>query len=232
MLERVRTAGRLAAVATAMVLLSQPAAYAHTMRVFADVTGRTITGNAYMSGGGNPRDALVIVLGPGGKELGRTQTDEKGNFHFNAAVRCDHTFVIDSGDGHRAECTVRAAELPRDLPAPQSPSTAQSQPLDSMIATLKPESAGTAPSNPQSPGTALPGVLATTQAPSSVSPAPADPNALRAMVARTVRNELEAYQHRTRLHDVVAGIGYIFGTWGVVMLVQRRRRRKDRRPGG
>jgi nickel transport protein len=226
MREHVRTAGRLGALAAAVVLLCQPAAYAHSMRVFADVAGRTITGNAYMSGGGNPRDAQVIVLGPGGRELGRTRTDDKGNFRFDAAVRCDHTFVIDSGDGHRAECIVRASELPADLPAPGNPIATQPQPGSPSAATSHPQTPVAPMSAPQSPGTALPGVPAYAQEPHSAPafPSPQDPNALRAIIARTVRNEIEAHEHRTRLRDVVSGIGYAFGTWGVVMMVLRRRK--------
>jgi nickel transport protein len=249
MLERVRIAGRSLGLTAAVVLLCQAAAFAHNMRVFADVTGRTITGNAYMSGGGNPRNAQVIVLGPDGKQLGRTTTDEKGNFRFDATVRCDHTFVIDSGDGHRAECTVRAEELPKSLPGRGNPIAAQSRPtvtaqtqsMDSALATLQPERPAAAASRSASPGTTLPGgpVTPTTPATPSVSgpgnfapPAALDPNALRELVARTVRNELGRYEQRRHFREVVAGIGYIFGTWGVMMLVLRHKKRHDRRPGG
>ena len=60
---------------------------------------------------------------------------------------------------------------------------------------------------------------------------PSDPNALRALVARTVRNELDSYEQRTGLRDVVSGIGYVFGTWGVVMMVMRHRKRNAGPPG-
>lgn len=253
--DRARIAGRSLALAAAVVLLCHAAAFAHNMRVFADVTGRTITGNAYMSGGGNPRNAQVIVLGPDGKQLGRTTTDEKGNFRFDATVRCDHTFVIDSGDGHRAECTVRAEELPKSLPGRGDPSTAQSRPavtaqtqsMDSALATLQPESPAAPASRPASPRTTLPGGPVTPAAPAvpttpatpsasgpgSFAPPPGlDPNALRELVARTVRNELGRYEQRRHFREVVAGIGYIFGTWGVMMLVLRHKKRHDRRPGG
>jgi hypothetical protein len=50
------------------------------------------------------------------------------------------------------------------------------------------------------------------------------------MIAQVVRKELEAHERRIRLRDVIAGIGYIFGLAGVVVLVRRRDGRSRAQP--
>lgn len=90
---------------------------AHGLRVFATVEGKAIVGEAYYLGGGRARNVKVAVLGPGGVRLGETVTDDQGAFTFAPVRRCDHRFVVDTGDGHLGEHTVPAAELPGDVPA-------------------------------------------------------------------------------------------------------------------
>ena len=47
----------------------------------------------------------------------RVTTDAQGKFSFKPAKRQNHTFVIEGGEGHRAEWTVESDELPASLPA-------------------------------------------------------------------------------------------------------------------
>jgi nickel transport protein len=105
------------AVAAAALLLPAAPARAHKLLIFAEARGPTLTGEAYFAGGGKVRDAEIRVLDPQGRELGRTRTDSQGRFAFEARSRCDHRLVLESGDGHRAEYVIEAAELPPDLPS-------------------------------------------------------------------------------------------------------------------
>ena len=92
-------------------------AQAHKLKIFATASEKTISGYAYLGRGARPQHVTVEVLGPAGETLGETRTDDTGEFTFQATVRCDHTFIVDTGDGHRASYTVRADELPANLPA-------------------------------------------------------------------------------------------------------------------
>ena len=107
-----------AAVLLAVTLFAAPAE-AHRLNIWAAAdNGRTINGRAYFAGGGKARDIAVRIIDPDGKFIAEVRTDDAGDFTYRAETRCDHTFVVDSGDGHRSTFTIRAAELSDDLAAP------------------------------------------------------------------------------------------------------------------
>jgi len=184
--------------AVAAALLLPADARAHKIRVFAEAKGRMIRGEVYLSGGGTCRNVEVVVRGPRGAELGRTRTDEKGVFQFAPTVRCDHKFIVETQDGHRAEFPLEAGELPPGLPAPAGGAVASTPPP-----------AATSPAT----------------APAAGEPADQTPEALAAILRRAVRKELAASEDRVRMRDVLGGIGYIFGVLGVVMMWKCRKRR-------
>jgi len=196
--DRPRRAMAAFAVALGVLLAAAPEAVAHKIHVFAEAEGTALRGEAYFSGGGRPRDAKVDVLGPGGARLGEVRTDAEGRFAFQATRRCDHTFVIETADGHRAEYTVEADELPDSLPGGKTRPQA------------RPVAAAAAP-----PATA-----------SASADEPAGPAALRKMVAQAVRKELDRHEQRVRLRDLIGGVGYIFGIMGIVLLVRHRGKSK------
>lgn len=199
MTERRVTWATRAAVAAAM-WVAPAAATAHKVNLFAWAEGPTIRGEAYFTGGGRPQNLPVEVLDAAGRPLAQTKTDAEGRFAYTPARRCEHRFVIETEDGHRAECKVSAADLPASLPpaaggAPAAVPSPQTQPAAHRPA------AATAPSEP----------LAVSV------------EALRREVRQTVRRELEAYEQRVRIRDVIGGIGYIFGLAGLAMLLRRRK---------
>jgi nickel transport protein len=196
--DRPRRAMAALAVALGVLLVASPEAGAHKIHVFAEAEGTTLRGEAYFSGGGHPRDAKVDVLGPGGTRLGEVRTDAEGRFAFRATRRCDHTFVIETADGHRAEYTVEAGELPGSLPGVRAARVTQPAAKE-----------GTPPAS----------------APASADE-PAGPAALRRVIAQAVRKELDRHEQRVRLRDVLGGVGYIFGIMGIVLLVRQRRKAK------
>lgn len=161
-------------------------AQAHKINLFATAEGRKISGRAYFSRGEGAQNVKVEVTGPKGEKLAELRTDKEGKFEFTARFRCDHKFVVTTIDGHKASYTVTADELPEVLP-----------PL----------------------GDAAPTPVA---APAPKIPAPAPPPDVEAMVERAVsrqiaplRRDIKAYQEKVRIHDVLGGLGYIFGLCGV-----------------
>lgn len=104
-------------VGVAVILGAAPPALAHVLKVFAEVTGDMIVGQGYFSGGSFPANQTVDIFGPGRQKIGQITTDAQGKFRFKPTRRQNHTFVIDAGEGHRAEWTVESDELPASLPA-------------------------------------------------------------------------------------------------------------------
>ena len=194
----------------ALLLLDVGTAVAHRLNVFAYAEGATIVGSAYFSGGA-PAGADVTVYDPGGTVLGRTTTDAEGAFTFDATVRTDHHITVETADGHAATFVVTAAELPASLP-PGADGPA-------------PEAAADDGASPQTAGP---------PAQVAVAGMTIDNAALEAMILRTVqqqvrplRQQLAAYGEEIRLRDIIGGIGYILGIFGLVAYAMVLRKRAD-----
>lgn len=209
---RPRTLVRLAAGACLLAAL-QGSAQAHRIILSAEAIGRTIRGYAYFQGGGKLRNAEIRVVGPGGQELGRTKTDDAGEFVFQAARRCDHTLVYDSGDGHRVECTIKAEELPNDLPVGGGPAAGVGAPATSSASAPGVPVPPVPPAPPAPPGDAAP----------AAGGSPTASQDIHAIVARAVRREFERHDQEVRFRDVIAGVGYILGLMGLVAYFKRPR---------
>lgn len=185
-------------------------ARAHKVKVFATAEGATITGYAYFPGGGKVRGKPVAVVGPNGRSLGQTRTNRDGEFTFTAKFACDHKFVVETGDGHRAEYTVAAEELGEGLQ--QAPSA-------------EPQASRAAADEPRKPE-------ASHRPPGADKPAAAvSDHALARMIEKAVskqtarlRRDIERYQEQIRFRDVLGGIGYIFGIMAIILYFKRKGR--------
>ena len=184
-------ATRTAAAAVLVCLLCENPSFGHTLNVYATVEGNTIRGEVYFRGRVPARQAKVVVSDPQDEKLGETTTDDKGMFTYETRFRCDHRLVAKTSEGHAAECVIAAAELPDDLP-------------------LRDGTSGNAP----------PVTAANPPQPSADAPDNAQLEKLiEQAVARQVaplQRELREYRDRTRLTDVVGGIGYILGITGML----------------
>lgn len=183
-----------------VVCLITPAAQAHRMQVFASVDGEVVRGEAYYAPGGPLPGARVLVYDPAGNVLFTLTTDNAGAFSFTPTVRTHHRIICETEDGHRETFTVFADELPATLPAPDN--TGADPPAAA----------------PEAPVAALPVVEA--------DHVPLAELVARAVAreARPLREALARYESRTRLRDILGGIGYVFGVAGVVVLLKTRRR--------
>jgi nickel transport protein len=199
-----------------------PAA-AHSVFVFAGVTDHRIQGEVYFRGGTPARDAKVTLLGPGGETLGNTTTDEKGEFTFAVRVRCDHKLIADVGEGHRAEFTVSAEELPDDLPAPGG---AGSPPAK------QPDHAEAASPHQPAHNAAPPASTESLRTAPNAESLKADLQALQRQIAR-LQKDLNRSESELRLRDILGGVGYILGIMGLVFyFLGVRRKEKTRVTGG
>jgi len=174
-----------------------PVAEAHRLRIFATVDGDEITGYAYFVGGERLSDATVRVLDADGDLLGEAQTDADGEFHYHPETRQDHVLEIALPDGHRDTFTVAAGELPSSLP-PGPDADDDTQPD---------EEADTAE---QEPAAAM------------------DEDALRTVLQETVtqpfrelREDVDALSERRRFQDILGGMGYIVGVFGIMAFARQ-----------
>lgn len=171
-------------------------AEAHKINVFAYAEGQTIHGEAYARGGEAIRDAKIEVFDPADsmKKLGETVTDDDGNFTFEARHRSDHRFVLSTADGHEAEFTVKADELPPTLPASGGAPAPQAE---------------TPPTEPL-PAEPTPEVESTDNADS----VQAEVDSLTRQIVQ-LRREMQEFQQKLRFSDILGAIGYIVGVMGL-----------------
>lgn len=193
---------RVGVLAMLLLLVVATPGLAHRVLVFAYVEGKNILVESKLVPDTPVKDGKVIVSDKQtGEVLVTGQTNDQGKLSFPipaeaAARRADLLIVVEAGMGHKGEWLLKAEKyLPGDAtaaPAPPAPAPA-------------PPSAGGAPAGP----------AATTP--------PLDPQALEAVVSRVVAREVaplkemvaELSVHRTSLTDIIGGLGYILGIFGI-----------------
>jgi len=186
------------ALLLALLLLPASSAFAHKLKVFASAEGRTISGYVYFPGGGRGKGLQVNFLSMDGAPLGKSTSDENGQFTYTATAAVDHRIVVDSNDGHVGEFVVRAAELDTALPAEAPPAPAATPPTPT---------AAEPPAAAALPAANLEALV----------------DAAVARHVRPLREQLEGYEEKVRMHDILGGIGYILGLLGLAVWFMNRR---------
>ncbi len=193
----------LSMVCAGLLLAASPAS-AHKMKVFASASGVEIDGYAYFSPGGRVQQGKVTITAPDGTVLATLTTTAEGEFQYQALRRIDHKITVDGEDGHIASTVIPAADLPPTLPAPSG------------SAALPPQGDASAILPPPSSSGQIDGDLK---------------NYLDQSLARQIRplrEQLDAYQEKIWMHDVLGGLGVILGLGGLAFgLAERRKRREN-----
>ena len=177
---------------------------AHKVNLFAWAEGNTISGYVYFPGGARAQNVPVRAMAPDGTLLGKTTTNDQGEFTLETSVAVDHHLVADLGEGHAAEYTLSAEEL-------GGPEAADSSAPEITEASEK---------------TSAPSAVVESKAPIN-SGRVIQASALERIVAKQIfplREQIERYENRVRLHDILGGIGYLFGLAGVVFYINSRKR--------
>ena len=159
------------------------------MDVFASAEGKTIHGKANYHDGTPAKNCVVKAFDPAGKEIGRTKTDDEGKFTLEASFHCDHLLLVDAGDGHGGQYTIKAAELPEDLP-PRSPGNVDHVEVKQNEANHDHDTLEEVDHNE------------------------AHFKAIHAEIVR-LQEQLSKYEQRRRFRDLVGGIGFILGLAGI-----------------
>jgi len=200
------------------------AGFAHTLYLFAAADGEKITGRVYLRGGVGLPDVLVKVHAAGKEPIAEVRTDAEGRFSFSAPYRCDYVLRVATEDGHQAEASIRADELPPSLPTPPGkeavPATAEArkenavtQLQESSESPSSSEDHGIESSNSESLKGSHPEVLQQLAT-------------LRSQVIQ-LREELRQFQTSTSFRDILGGVGYILGLMGVSFYFLGKKHRKE-----
>jgi nickel transport protein len=182
------------------ILLSWLApAQAHKVKLFATVMSDNIEGYVYFPGGGRANTVTVKIMIFDNQLQGTVTTNANGEFQFHAKYRATHYLTADLGDGHLAQYTIDSSEFSDALPPLTTEKT--TPPIAS-------PSLPTVPSENVSCSNQQLSVLMEKIVSKQLKP---------------LREQLEAYQEKILLHDVLGGIGYIFGVMGLIFYFRKRR---------
>lgn len=181
-----------------MVLLIPTRALAHKVNVFAWVEGDTVFVEGYYSGKKRAQHSLVEVFNKAGAKLLEGKTDEKGEFSFKRPEETEIRIVLTAGMGHKNDFLLQASDFGLEI---SSPPTSTPEP----------------------------------QTTTSDSPvAPLEPHQLEEMIDKSLDRKLapviklirDTRREGPRFSEIVGGIGYIFGLFGVAIYFKNRKRIK------
>jgi nickel transport protein len=194
---------------------------AHGVNVFVYVEGDSIVSEGYFSKSAKAKDCIVEVYDSQGTKLLQGKTDEQGICAFKIAdlppFSGDLKFVLHAGQGHQAEFTLPASDLPG------SQRTA---------ASAAPAAGKTSPEGPPTKSDEEAQQRATT----------VDENQLARLVDEAVAKQmqpvikmlgnqqkllLEMQQRGPGLRDIVGGLGWILGLVGIAAYLLSRRPRSN-----
>ncbi|MCW2310216.1 transthyretin-like family protein [Rhodobium gokarnense] len=185
-----------------LAVLAAPPALAHKVVLSVYAVGEALEGEVGFSNGDMAENARIDIYDDAEKKIGETTTDGDGYFTYRPTQKSVHVFRADLGAGHVAEARVEIA----DLPQAAAPATAAADPATPAVAPAGTVSAAMVPG------------LSAEQ---------------RAVIAEEIRRELRplrreiaAYKEKNDLQNVLGGIGYIIGLFGVAFYVAARRRLK------
>ncbi|MEY6431062.1 hypothetical protein ABC977_01415 [Thioalkalicoccus limnaeus] len=164
---------------------------AHQLKVFAFVDGDRIEGRTYFVGGGAASGALIQIQDPDGRVLAETTPDQEGRFAYQVRAAIDHRIVADTGDGHRAEWTVRAMELAPLAGADPAPAANQHATTGATMS----DPTGSCHLDPEELASQIESVLTR-----QIHP---------------LREQVIALEERILARDILGGLGYILGLVGL-----------------
>jgi len=181
-------------IIASLTLASQ--VWAHKVNVFAWVEGETVFVEGYYPGGKKAQNSLVEIYNSTGAKLLEGRTNQKGEFSFKIPAREDLRIVLTAGMGHKNDFTITAGDL-----------------------------GGSEPSSDER----LPKTREKVAAPSSTT---VDMGQLEQTIDQALDRKLEPLIKLIRntrkegpgVTEIIGGIGYIFGLFGLVMYFRDRKK--------
>ena len=182
----------------ALFLILTPYAHGHKIYLFAWIEGDKIFTQSYFKGKKRVSGGLISVFNPSGKVLLEGKTDEKGEFAFKIPQKTDLRIVLDDTLGHRAEYLIKNEEI--------HGTEKRSEPISKEI---------------------------DSNAPSS-NIAQTDMKKIRMLMEKLLDSRLKPISRTLAkiqeergpgLTEIIGGIGYIFGIFGLILYFKSRKER-------
>ncbi|WP_299794733.1 hypothetical protein [uncultured Shewanella sp.] len=145
-------------------------------------------------GGGESANGSKVELVKGKQLVATAYADESGVFRFEEITGADYRIKADAGQGHVATFDISADEFSRINGSPDEPSATQALAFKS--------------SEPYKASRNCEVII----------------EAALVKAIQPLRNQLDRYEENIRWHDILGGIGYIMGLFGLWSLMRARRR--------
>jgi nickel transport protein len=204
-------------VAMLVVLAVSNFAWAHKVKVFAYVEGDTVFVEGYFGAGAKAMNSPVAIYDAGENKIIEGKTDSKGTCTFKVAdlppFDGDLKVVLTTGDGHKAEYTLSADELPGKAPA--KPGTKAASPTRDTKAATQQKSSQQAP-------TVQEDTLTQVKLIEEVLDRKLKP-IIRALGSQQ-KLLLQQQDKEPSFRDIIGGIGWIVGIVGLLAYFMSRRR--------
>ena len=178
--------------------------WAHKVNVFAWVEGDTVFVEGYFPGGKKSRDSLVEVFNPAGTKLLEGRTNETGEFSFKIPERTDLKIVLTASMGHKNDFTISASDLGGSGSLPSS------EPAKKHV---------------HSVGESVPVSNDIHQLETIID------EALDRKLAPVIKLIRDKRKEGPTISQIVGGIGYIFGLFGLVMYLKSRNKKRRQETG-
>ncbi len=90
--------------------------FAHKVNIFANFDGEKIKGYAYYSSGKPAKNSQVLIAMPDGEHIDQLKTDSNGRFVFSPKAKGTYKLILKAADGHLAETyiNIKKENLPSD----------------------------------------------------------------------------------------------------------------------
>jgi nickel transport protein len=188
----------ISALGIIAILTLSTQVWAHKVNVFAWVEGDMVFVEGYYPGGKKAQNSPVEVYNVEGVKLLEGRTNEKGEFSFKIPAKEDLRIVLTAGVAHKNDFIITAAELGLSESLSDAPDTKISEKV---------------------------------AAPSSAT---VDMGQLEVMIDQALDRKLKPVIQLIRntrkegpgVTEIVGGIGYILGLFGLLMYFKSRKERK------
>lgn len=203
-------------------LMTTTSAMAHRVNVFAWVDGDEVHTESKFSGGTLVRSGAITVKDEKtGAVVNQGTTNDKGEYSFRLPegfVKTGHGLVVEisAGEGHRNTWTVQSDEISADASAAAEPAVTNAPAVPAAPA-VQPAAAAAATTAASAPV----GALTRAEVEEIVD------KALQRQLNPMKRTLAEALDPSIKVSDVVGGIGWIFGLFGVAAIFSNRRRGRE-----
>ncbi len=196
----------LFAIIASALSASPGTAFAHRVNLFAYVEGGTCHVEGYFSRSRRAKGAKVEVFDAAGKKLLEGKTDAEGNFSFPVPKGGDLRIVLTASLGHKNEFLLPAAETES---ASDAPPTAEEVPSGVPVSTGK--ISGNKP--PVVDAEIIKGIID-------------DVLDERLKPVYALVSEIEEERNRIGAKEVISGLGYIAGVFGIAFFFAARRKER------